>query len=160
MTLLSARRTGRAKLWTAAEDRMLVGICCEITMLLSGALRMSLVRQLTDKALPRTLLLLLGHLDNGVGVDVVVNEYEVGSGDHDADNSAARAATESSVGVYRKRPRIIGPIGHLVTGYGLSVVSDDAETTTTAQSKYIYTDLLAAPHAVTDDFAIAKIIGA
>src|ERR1017187_5322622 len=125
-------------------------------MLISGASRMSLVRRLTGKALPQNLLLLLGHLDNGVGVDVVVNEHELASGDHDADNNAAGTGTESSVGVHIDRPRT-DPVALLVTVYGLCVVSDDAETTTTVQSKYIYTDLLEGPHAVTDDFAIAKI---
>ena len=119
---------------------------------------MSLVRQLTDKALPRTLLLLLGHLDDGVGVGIVVNEHEVGSGDHDADNGAAGAPTESSIGMYIKRSRI-DRIGLLVTRYGLRIVSNNAETTI-GQSKYIYTDLLDARHAVTDDFTISEIIGA
>src|ERR1019366_7817202 len=119
MTLRSPRRTGRAKLWTAAEDRMLVGICCEITMLINGALRMSLVRQLTGKALPGTLLLLLGHLDNGVGVDVVVNEHEVAGGDHDADNSPPAVRTKSSIGVYTDTSQT-DDIGLLVTVYGLT----------------------------------------
>lgn len=97
MTLLTSRRTGRVKLWLAVEDRMLARICSEITMLIRGSLRTSLVRQLTDKALPRTLLVLLSYLDNGVGVDVVVNEYEVGGGDHDADNSTLAVRTKSSI---------------------------------------------------------------